>query len=174
MKTTLSVSVILSCLLLSLGGVQLRAADEPSQQLSMLVNYADQLQSQGVKGQLLADKVNQRANELAIQFGKPELRGIGTYVLQQQAQGLHGTALVSAVHNELIRRNIGNGNAQPGGPQASPGTTNPGMVNPGTVNPGTTNPGTINPGTTPGSGTVPGSNQMENHSGTAPQGNTGK
>lgn len=42
--------------------------------------------------------------------------GMGGFVQQMHAQGLHGTALAAAIHAELRRRGVGHGHGQPGGP----------------------------------------------------------
>jgi len=122
MKTKLSLSIILgSLLLLAVSIAPVRAADvpSPSQDLNSLVNYADQLHSQGVKGPDLIDKVDKRADEIAEKTGRPSLHGIGAFVQQQHAQGVHGTALATAIHDELLRRDTGKGKGNPGGPSKS-------------------------------------------------------
>lgn len=122
MKTNLSLSVILgSLVLLAVSIAPVRAVDvpSPSQDLKSLVNYADQLHSQGVKGPDLIDKVDKRADEIAEKTGQPSLHGIGAFVQQQHAQGVHGTALSAAIHDELIRRDTGKGKGNPGGPSKS-------------------------------------------------------
>ena len=130
MKTNLSLSVILgSLLLLAVSVAPVRAVDapSPSQDVSSLVNYADQLHNQGVKGPDLVDKVDKRADEIAEKTGQPSLHGIGAFVLQQHAQGVHGTALASAIHDELLRRDVGKGKGKPGGP-SSPGESDKGSA----------------------------------------------
>lgn len=120
MKTNLKLRIVLgSLLLLVVGGSPLRAADAPASDVNALVSYADQLHDQGINGRDFTDKVNQRADELAQKSGQADIHGIGAFVLQQQAQGLHGASLAEAIHTELIRRDVGKGNGKPGGPDSN-------------------------------------------------------
>ncbi|HEY8932033.1 MAG TPA: hypothetical protein VIM44_01830 [Rariglobus sp.] len=131
MKTNLSLSVILGSLALLIVSAPVRAVDapSPSRDLDSLVSYADQLHSQGVKGPDLINKVDKRADELAEKSGQPSLHGIGAFVQQQHEQGVHGTALATAIHDELRRRGMGKGNGNPGGP-GKPDTGDPGKGSP--------------------------------------------
>ena len=122
MKTNPSLSILLGSLwLLAVGVTSVRAIDapSPSQDVSSLVNYADQLHKQGVKGPDLVAKVDKRADEIAEKTGQPSLHGIGDFVLQQHAKGLHGPALSTAIHDEVLRRNVDKGKGKPGGPPSA-------------------------------------------------------